>query len=442
MITLQDLSIDKIFQPNTLKFGGQTSYAELLLSKFKRVKAVRENKIFDLIGVELDPNFSPVSAFNSSKLQKLVSKLSLSTSLVTMAKAKLKMMKIYEFLPSNILYLMDNYQAFMDTNVNMLENVKQLITFRKIEEAFLADLKLQFFGGELTYKQVMDIANNFYSAFPVGSDIDNISIRSILSLGLQNILPNDFYQFFDSLQWFDILEDVLSEGFESEKEILSELFSESFQSIPTTTNIEDVLSEQTLLSAQTSKLTLSDIFGIDIQNSVKQEVYTYLRSDIETKILSDSRIPTTVSTQQLQELTNQLFDNHVVPTLETDVFSKQSMGLPSISEIVKAINTETYNYTVQSIQSATQRFAIELMNSLGIAYSSSLTTDKPVDYLFNVRRMLKTRLDLSKTGSSSTSLIEIDTYIKSAFGKPSTYTLSQSELEQLEKYIATELKDL
>lgn len=438
MLNLSNLLFNKSYVPPQYSSGGETMYTELILAKFKRQKAVYQNKIFDYIYVESDPNFSPRSQLNSKKLDTLLGKLSLSTSLVTMVKSKLQLMKLYEFVPVNLRYLMDNFQAVIDTNSNALQNVTQLISFQTIEQAFLSDLKLQFSFGTISYAQIAEFTNRFLTAFPIEESIDNVSIRSLLSLGVQNILPTDYVQFFDGLQWIDIIDSVLGEGFENEKEAIDGIFASSLTS--NKTQLVDYLSEDTITSISTHKLTLDDLFGTAIQAEAKQQITDGLVEDFTSSVLSSDDIPNTVTQEQLQTLIDQFVESYLLPELDNTFFDKQVGGLPPITEVSEAISIESYNKTVSAIDSAINRFASDLMLDLGVVYDST-ETQKPIDFLFNVRRNLKLRLDYKQNGNYSETFTQLDNYLRKVFGKSDSFLLSDSELEQLNETFRKTFKE-
>lgn len=382
--------------------GYVSSNMDLLLQQARRVKGVRESRLFDYIQVENDPHFSRRSEQNEQKLQKLLSNVSLSTSLVTVVNSKLDMAGVHEFLPANIRNLLLNFQAIADTNSNSLLNIQQQLPFKQITDAFLGDLQMQFNGKTITFGQIALMADRILTNNDTLPDVTNNGLRPLLALDLQQFLPNDMLGVLDSLNYLDKVIEIFGDG-APELSIVDALFRTNLTD-KKSEQIDEIVSNPTVYVAPI--ITLDDPLGLGVQSRFNSEIRDDYVAEIDT-ILEQVQQSVVITDEQLLEL-REIFvedlDNNLTDALDGGV------GLPSLKECSTAVSHETQNKTAAAITKAFDLFTRELIQQLGA--SSPVVGVRPVDQLLNLKRHLKSRLDMPKRGATPEEIVAVENNLK------------------------------
>jgi len=403
--------------------GYQFSSVDILLQRARRDKAVRENKIFDFIQVENDPNFLRSAPVNSNTLNKLVSKLSIATQIVTTVNAKFYMAGITEFLPVNIQQLLFNFQTVSDTGINLTQNIKQLVTFKQIEQAFLDDLSIQFLNGTITYQEIVNIADNILENMPMQESIKNNGLRSLLSLNLQSLFPDSMLGIFDSIQYLDYLDQIFGDN-QTEKDDFTRLLSNDIQSYVSNTTVETIVSG----NYDDLDVTMDDPLGLSSQAAFIEEIRREYTEHVVDLIINQPNINTEQKEQLIDMVTVDLNQN-----LESAF--RGTIGLPSFATVVKGVNTDSYNKTVSFINSAFDNFAKETIITLGF---TAPTNQRPLDYLVNLKKNINARIEMKRRGDTSEAFVEIDKYLKTVI---SNGDITDKHLEYLQSRLDDILRE-
>lgn len=384
------------FQP-----GYVSSNMDLLLQQARRNKSVREARLFDYIQVENDPHFSRSAEQNEIKLQKLLSNVALSQSLVTMTNSTLDMAGVQEFLPANIRDLMLNFNAIADTNSNSLLNIQQQLPFKQITDAFFSDLSLQFNGKTVTFGQVALMADRVLTNNDSFSDVTNNGLRPLLSLDLQQFLPNDMLGVLDTLNYIDTLTEIFGED-APEIDTVNQIFTDNLTPYKSTP-IDEIVDEDRY---RAPLITLDDPLAIGIQSSFGNDI----KEDYESKIDETLEIisqTVTITNSELNEI-KAIFIEDVDSNLKEALGGK--VGLPSLKECSTAVVNESHNKTIGAISLAFDKFARSLIQQLGVVNPGQNV--RPIDQLLNMKRHLKSRLDMPKMGATAEEITAVQETLK------------------------------
>ena len=408
--------------------GHQTSQLDILFQKARRAKVISENKLFDFIQTENDPNYN--RGFNSSKIEKLVSKLSITTQMVGMVNAQLIASGIHEYIPTNLKTLLFNFQSIADTNINFISNINRGITFQQIENAILSDLKIQYNGGDITYKEIANIANSIFDVMVQQDSIENNSIKTLLSLQLQSILPDSMTGIFNDLSYLSTLEEIftgdnLTNFIDGMKNKINSYGKTKISSI--IVNDYDNL-----------YITFDDILGLNTRTTFTNDIITGYSTALEEfvdEVIINQEL-NNISSTNITAIKNGLTSN-AVSNVNAGI-QKSTIALPPLSRVVKATNTETYNKTIQAVTNAYEKFSRELLIDNNINLPTGTT--KAIDHLLNVKRNIELRLEYTRHGNT-TKTKEIDKYLKSVLILPNNIDIINSTyLAEINKNLNTVLK--
>lgn len=382
--------------------GYQSGTLDIILQKAQRNKSVRENKIFDYIAVEGDPNFARNSAKMREKFEKEISALSTATSVVTVINAKLQMAGLTKFVPTNLNKLLLNFQMIADTSINYFTNIQQLVTFKQIEEVLFSDLSFNFYGNVITFNDIALFYSKLQDALSLQDNIENNGLRAILSLGIQDLLPTSMLSIFEAVQYADLLDTIFSS--DTDKKSFTNTVSNTiglYGDSKINTQINTTTYENSLI-------TLDDPLGISIKSDFVNDIEQSYHSEIENAV-NDAVSAYSLTPSEIAQ---------IIDLLQTDASSNistglanNSIGLPSLATVVKGVNNQTHNNTVNSINTAVDKFIRQIITQIGI--KQPVSGSNSVDYLINVKRNLKARKDISTRGVSFTDLDTVDNYIKS-----------------------------
>jgi hypothetical protein len=382
--------------------GYQASSLDILLQKSKRFKTVSENRIFDFIQVENDPNFGRKK--NKSKYEGLISKLSGATSILTVFNAQTYMAGIHEFIPANLRSLLQNFQSISDTTINLIDNLQQQVIFKQIEEALFADLKLEFLGGTITFQEITNMANSIYDNLPLQDAVKNNGIRPLLSLGLQTFLPNSMVGIFDSLQYLDLLETIFINDTENSLFFTNKVKNKVLEY--TEIEIQDTLIDPVIY--EEPNLNYSDILGLALRDQFRSEIELFYQD-----ILIEA-VQTVGEEYEMAEVDRQALTDFLLDDANSNVEDafRGTVALPELFDVVASANVESYNSTVSSLSNSFTLFIEGVISDLGIEPNTDST--KPlasVDYLINVKTNIRKRLEMKQRGATSEAFVDIEKYL-------------------------------
>lgn len=430
-----NLGNDSLFTPiskGNYQKNYTTSNIDLILQRARRNKSVRENKIFDFIHVENDPNYnrSVYETNSGNKLTNMLGKISLVTQKVTMLNSLIYMLKIQEFLPSNVLSILQNFQAISDTNVNLLSNINELVTFGAIERAFFSDLSFNFMGNEITFRELTQFGLGLEEISPVSSNVKNTGLRGLLSLGLDQFLPSEFSNLFDTFRWIDDSYGILKDT--NISSIFTFKTKEKVQRYINTTNMSDIVRDTNIYT--NSDITLEDPLGINLQNSFSSEI-------IDNSNIEFAKIIDEVSNEM--NLALSLEDKEALTTIIKDSFSKSvsesfggGNGFPNMMDVVDAVNGISYNNTISSIKNAINNVINQIISDAGLKPSPSNVS--PLDYLQNIKKNIDARAMIFMRGGSSSMIDDLDKEIRKSMNLSN---ISDKDINNLQLTIDNLLKE-
>lgn len=425
------IDLDKFFslplndaEPAKVNFAPRyvSSNMDLLLQQARRSKGVRESRFFDYIQVENDPHFSRRAENNESKLQKLLSNISLSTSLVTIINSKLDMAGVHEFMPANIRNLLLNFQSIADTNSNSILSLQQQLPFKQITDAFLGDLKLQFNDKTITFGQIALMADRILTNNDTLPNIKNNGLRPLLSLDLQQFLPNDILNVLDSLDYIDKATEIFGDG-SPELDIVYELFKSNLTTHKTK-KIQNIVSDPNEYKAP--EITLNDPLGLGIQSRFNSEIrddYIF-QIDVTMQQINQSFVISSEDSDELKEIFIEDLDSNLDDALNGGI------GLPALKESSTAISNDTHNKTVAAIILAFDTFTMTLIEELGIV--SPEGNVRSIDQLLNLKRHLRSRLNLPRLGATQNEIVTVENNLKELLLNKD---MSETRLLQLNKTV-------
>lgn len=380
--------------------GSQIGSLDILLHRAKRNKHITQSKLWDYIQVENDPNFARKSVEN--KFEGLISKLSMTTSIVTIFTSQLYMVGIHEYIPANIKELLFNYNSIVDTGINLLNTFEKQIIFNQIEQALFADLEIQFLGGTITFNEIVNTADSIIANMPFKDAIENNGIRPLLSLGIQNLLPESMVGIFDALQYLDLLDTVFIND-DANKILFDKAVRDRITNYGKTITGTVVTSEKykgvTIDYADPLGLTLRDNFLSDLYGEYEKEL---------ANIIVDEGVTFGLSTNDIDSMTDIFIKD---AKNNVDSLNNGSLGLPSLIRSAKGIETVTFNKTVEAMLKGHERFADSIITQAGL--NSTPSNTRPLDYLINVKKNIEARAKFKSRGANSDQFVEINNYLKS-----------------------------
>ena len=403
-----------------------TGNFDSLLQQASRNKAIQKNKIWDYVAVENDPNFSRNASINSSTLQKATGKLSIVQQMVTVINSQLAISGLINYVPSNVRAMLLNFNSVSDTNVNALATIKQGITFQQITQAFLGDIKLQFGNKTITLNDVAGIANNVITNSQQPNSLKNNGLRSILSLGLQSMLPASMTGFLSDLTYIDNVNNLLN-GDPSLTSLFDELMGTQVAGI-SNMNVSDLV---TVTNYDNPNLTLDDPLGLSLQAQFQNELENNYTGQLNKAI---DAVCAQMNITADNSAVKQSVENNATENI-AKAFSG-NLGLPPLTDVINAVVIESNNKTVQAIVLAFDTFTNDIIAQAGLVPVPAGT--KPIDYLMNLKRNLQARLDMNKYGTTPDNLVVIEAYLKSVL---QDQDLTQAHLEQLNVYMLTLFPD-
>lgn len=407
--------------------GYAISHLDILVQKARRSKKIAENRLFDFIQLDNDPNYDRSALNNSETIQKIVSKLSMSTQIMAVINSNIIMAGVSEFIPTNIRKLLFNYQGLADTGINVLSTIKQQITFKQIEQAFLSDLRIQIGSGSLSFAQVVQMVDALDVSMFKQDKTLNSAIRPLLSLGLQNLFSEDISGVLESVQYLDKLYEMFVDD-ETLKLELTDYYGGELNSYKSRKVEDIVVNDYTNIYVD-----LSDPIGLIERNKFQQEIINDYNSFV-IQMVDNS--PGSLSQETKDELVDIFVEEGQI--VINDTFTGR-IGLPSFTDVASGAVSDTWNQTIDNINSAFQIIAVETIRDIGLNVSvEDIRTTRPIDLLQNMKKNIRARIQMKKVGGTSVAFTEINNYLETIIPDGD---LSDTNLELLNSRIEEILKE-
>ena len=402
--------------------GYQLSNLDVIFQKMARKKTISESKLWDLIHVENDPNFSRRK--HSEKHMRILSKLSSMSTILTSVHSQLYAAGVHEFFPTNMNELIFNILTLSDTTVSTMNNFDDFSIYAQIEQSFLKDLQIQLYGKTITFSDMENIAREVSRNLHNKEAIKNDSIRPLLSLHLQNFIPVELSGVFTTLDYLDLLNGSLSGNFK-------DLFDAEIQNAINLFNSNTELSELVSPTNYTGEyISFSDPLGLNLQSEFENELSSGYSASV-SGIVSDIGESYGLSTEEINSFSS-VIGNSFSASLE-NTLSTGLIALPSLLDIGTGIDIAANNETISAINASFDSLFSGVITELGFTQSAAVFGDiKPLDHLVNIKTNILKRLEYSTMGAASEEFEKIDAYLKSVIAQ---------DTKNITETLVVELKD-
>lgn len=390
------------------------THFDTLLQHFRNKKSVTENSLFDFISVENDPNFSRKNPINSEKLNKLISNVSLLSSAITTVTSQLQILRIYDYAPKNVKAYLGTLDGLISTSQNLLGNIKSKDIFKQIESSLLTDLLQIYFGKYINFSQLIYIFNEIENNVPSKEGLKNNKVRSLLGLGLQNLLPKDLMGVYnDTFQYINLLEELFSDINERN----------AFEYYLGTKTKQYQLKKVNQIVSESDYSNVAIDYDDPLGTVVIEKIQSALIKDYASFVDS---IDYPIEVEDLVYLKSVLLN------IGTDAIDK-SLDLknyyPSITECIKSISNISQAETLSIITNTKNKIAEQILLKANFGY---IPNTNHMDYLLNLKKNLEARSEIISRGESLDIVKKIDNNIKSLI-KQNNYT--DSDITNLQEKI-------
>lgn len=360
-----------------------------LVTLGQRAKDVSENKLWDYVQVELDPNFNRSSS--SGLFENLLSKSSIATQVLTAANANLQLSKVSEFFPSNMMSLLNTMTSLSSTINNSLSYFDSNSAINLFERFFEADLKLQITNDIIDFSDLLSIFDNTNSNFRSRNIPRNTGLSSILDSTVNSLLPASIESTLDSSNWIE----------ESPNQEYTELVRTDIRQY-NKNKIKTLSLENDYTNIE---YNFTNLLGITQRDNLIREV----DSDFETFLNINLVKPGfNITNDKKDKLKNILLNSFKAQTIK---ITKSSVGLPSVIEITRALDNLSFNIVAEGFRRSISSVIQDVINDIDVAPVPS--TQEPFDYLFNVKRNIEARQNFDKVGFSNDKYEENTKYLQS-----------------------------
>ncbi len=394
---------------------------DLLAQKFAKNQNIKDSKFQDFARLEDDPNYSREE--NQDLLSIALGKLSMATQLSSITNNQLSLFSIQEYVPSNISSILNNFNSLIDTNLDLSSEFQQNNPAKQFGSALSNDLLLQFRNGNLPLNNILLMANNFKTNFIDRDIASNNAIRSLLSLGLENFLPRPISEVLSSLQYVDLLLDIIPD--EDERDTFNSALEARLTAYGKTklSTIVDPANYSNL------KITLDDSLGLQSRSNFNSEITEDYSEEITSII---ETIGEDLSADEKEEIEILLQEDAAD---NIDQALSGTIGLPSLHAVARGVVALVSNNSDISIKQAFDATLFEVVSPLGINAPVDLEYS---DYLFNLKRNLESRNKMKLNGASIDALVLIDNELSKVFPKG---RFSEVEFERLVDQLNTLMRD-
>jgi hypothetical protein len=363
-----------------------------LVLKSQRLHNVSKNKIWDYIHVENDPNFQRLKVLD--KFNKLTSNIAVANSILTVVRGQLLMSRISEYFPSNVISMLSTLSALSDSAVNLLDNFDSRIVLSTIEDAFLKDFKINIGNNTITFNDLVQYSSVLIDVYAVKDEIFNNGLREVLSIPIGTLVPDEIVSILESVQWLDELNTIFNDDEANQIQNVLETKLSTYSDIKIDTIVNS--------NAYTNKpISYSDPYGLNLRTVFIQDLKTEYSTFIDDVFVNDISYS---NTDTLKEIIKSDYNNKI------DSAFSGNEGLPSLSTTIKGIDVLTYNQTVSAIQNSITRYINDIIETANITAVPENT--RPIDYLQNIKKNIKARLEFERVGATRDKFINIDAYLE------------------------------
>jgi hypothetical protein len=258
---------------------------------------------------------------------------------------------------------------------------------------------------------------------PLKESFKNSGLRTFLSLGLENIIPDDYIGILETIQYADLLyttfldDDFSRTSFDRDVSDYLDSYAKNDTTINSIVQSNNLIIEDSLL--------LDDIQGISSRNLVLSEIEKYTHDEVKEniEIIANKYSVTNI------ELIDYIVDNYV-ESISNNIINK-NYGLPALGDIVSASSIEIENAIRNTFINGLNRSVNE---NIIPEYIIKPTSDiKSTDYLINIKNNIDKRKKLQSSGSVvSSNIDEINSFLNSViYDKNKTIDNLEQDLELL-----------
>lgn len=394
---------------NTYQEGYIRSNFDMMLKKMYRIDAVKKSRLNDFIYLETDKNFSKRKI--SQNLEKLATQISLSSQLVHMVSAQTQILGVTEYFPQNVQTILLNYQGLADTSVRFLEVLRQNSTFKQFGTHLAYDLIAQYTNKNITLNQLFVIGQKLTDYFVYAPPNKNTAIKELLSLGLQNFLPNDMLGIFDAFEYIALVQETFNN--------LGDLntFNTTLENFLSGYSVKKLNTVSTPSNYNNVDINFNDPLGFVLQDTLKAELVTNFENSLQSEVLDLFNISVGEKTALL-ELVSLDYASNIDSAL---VYQ----GLPKISQISESMDKVSKNALGTYVDEAMETVVKYIFDDLGLSMPDDDKT--PIDRLQNLHRFVKKHKQYFSKNGSISDFNNIDEYLKGIFPN-STYTKNDIEI--------------
>jgi len=389
--------------------GYMTSLNEIVRFASKRAQGISENKLLDWIIPENDKNYNRGNVVNSRKLESIISKLSMTTSIVTSFDSLNHMLGIREFFPVNIQTLLRNFQTVSNSSQNILNVLNSTSPYKGIVLSLVQDYQLQFGNNKMSLSDILQIKDQIQNSMPSKGLTPNNALRSILSLPVRSLLPNGFQNI---LEYADVALRI-QEFAQNSPNFLNGLKAQLKQ-LDNNTKVNSYVKASNYNKAN---VYLGDPLGFVGRGSFADE-YSLNSNKVLCSVVSDYIGKTNFDNSGLVHTITEYSDDVIKGEI-----ARSNIILPNLYDVTTGIKADSYNRTRDAFLTATETFVQSVINSdkiydvkdPGFSINKIGTTKQEpsyVDYLVNLKRNIRARIEILNMGVSTPELARLNSVIE------------------------------
>jgi hypothetical protein len=376
--------------------GTVRGYVEYLLDAAKRQVNIFKDTILDFSFLETDPNFSREYETNLATLDTLMGRVSLGTQLETLFRGSLFVTTAVNRFIGDLFEKASEIQAQIDMAARtIMKFVQDFTSLNWIRDSLFAGLSELYSNAIINFPILEDIKNGIAGAIFIYDAVKNGALVDLLKNTVSSIIPVDAIM----SQVNSILE-IPQNVANAVQGVMS-----NFVQSP----IGSLISSGSLPNFHVN-LSLDDPFGIFARRTavseIKSNVLPSLKEALSANVEIAGYTENVTLLQAIEVSASETIDNAF----------KGSIGLPSILTCTSAVVKETVNRTRETMLGAIDNLQETIISGIGL--NPTPEDSEPEDYLINVKKSLRTRVEASIYGASSESLEQVNDYLSTVFKNP------------------------
>lgn len=386
-------------------------YVNYLLQGAERQVSIFKDSLMDFMIVEIDPNFNRENPMNLLNLEMLMGRISLATEIETVLRSSLSIVSPINRFIGDLQEKVFQIQGFIDSTArNLMTFVQNLTSLEWIRDSIFKGLNDLFSRAVINFPILAQIKTGIQTGIAVYEAVRNGAILDLLKNTVSTIIPID---------------SIISNA----NQILN-LPANILGAVTRSVNNFASTTLGNLTGSNSSTLTglvidISDPFGISGRRLARSVIQPEIINGLQRTLASDLQA-THVDQNTIDSVIEEI-SNATEIELER-VFTKTNLGLPSIASCVSGVSRDTSNKTRNVILSAIESLQNRIVTQIGL----KVPTDgiDPDDYLINVKKHLKSKIDAERYGITLEDLETSNKVVKNAL-------LNQNTINNLE-----ELRDI